>query len=347
VVDDRAQPPSRFVIYLLAIALIVLVALFPAFWREMLSLADPRFRNIWWGIRSGVIALSEVQGQKSWQLFFYDNITVVAILLALLAMVHYGERGTSRLVAWGLLLAATLYNLATASRAGAATVLVSTVGIRIMQRGRVSFRHVIAGLVAVVVMYVPLTLLRAGDGDPVSMAATDLKVVSDGALLYTLGPLTAFDAYLASPTTLPDVWSVSYFFLHAANRMGFDVSAPSTHVGYVLVGPNSATNVYTMYFAYYPEFGWIGVIGFSAAVGYLMTWLYQAARAKGKYLVLLYGIGFSEICVSGFNEGFFMALNLWIKAAAFCLLITVLERMCGARRVTRKLRSAPQEVVPA
>jgi len=333
--------PARFVHRALAVSFVALLFLFPVFWRHILSLADPHFRNIWWGIRSGVIALSEIQGQKSWENFFFDNVTVVSILLALTAAAHYGERGMSRLVAFGLLIVATLFNLTTASRSGAATVLVGALGVRMIKRGRVSRRHLVAGIAGFAIMYVPLTLLRSGSGDPMAIALDDVSVVGDSILLYTVGPLAAFDAYLRNPAALTETWSVSYFFSHAANRMGFDVSAPSTHLGYVMVGPNSATNVYTMYLAYYPEFGWAGVIVLTAAVGYLMVWLYQAASSRRNYWLILYGIGFNEICKSGVNEGFFFGLNMWIKAAAFCAVLAALERVSAARTAAWDLRASP------
>lgn len=339
--------PAPAIKRFLTVSLVTLLALFPFFWSHILSLADVRFRNVWWGIRSGVIAASELQGQKTWEAFFYDNITVAAILLALIAMVHYGERGQSRVVAAGLVAVATIYNLATGSKSGAATALIGTLGIRMMKRGRVSAKHVLAGVLGVLVMYVPLTLLRAGDGNPLSIAGSDLRIVGDIALLYTAGPLTAFDAYLNDPSTLTETWTVSHFFLHAANRMGFDVIAPSTHVGYVMVSPGSETNVYTMYFAYYPEFGWIGVIFFSAFVGYIAVWIYEAAILRRNYIILLYGLSFHLICTSGFNEGLFMGLNFWIKAAICCVVLNAFERRFQARSVEPDLDSAPQELAPA
>ncbi len=334
-----AEPVGRPVAVLLPLGLGGLVFLFPVFWRYLLSLADPRFDNLWWAIRSGVIAAAEVQGQKPWQQVLLDNITVAAVLLALTAVAYYGERGTSRLVAIGLILVAAIYGFATGSRAGGAMVLLGSFGIRMM-RGRISWRHVAAGLLAVTVMYVPLTLLRAAKGGDVpSMAGTDLHIVGDTALLYTVGPLAAFDAYLRSPTTLTENWSIWYFFQHAANRLGFDVVAPSTHMGYVVVGPQGATNVYTMYFAYYPEFGMAGVIALSAIVGYVLVWLYHTAAARRGPWLILYGLAFNEICKSGFNEGFFVGLNMWLKAGAFCLALHFLQRISWPRARSRVIQS--------
>ena len=184
------------------------------------------------------------------------------------------------------------------------------------------------------VMYVPLTLLRtAKGGDVFSIAASDGRMLGDMALLYTVGPLAAFDAYLQSPSTLTETWSISYFFLHAANRLGFNITAPSTHLGYVVVGPQGTTNVYTMYLAYYPEFGIAGVIVLCAIVGYTLVWLYRQASARGGSMLLLYGLAFNEICKSGFNEGFFMGLNMWLKAVAYCLAPCLLGKaLSGAQK---------------
>jgi oligosaccharide repeat unit polymerase len=332
------QPVSRALAYLLAASLLGLVLLFPTFWRYLLSVADPRFDNLWWGIRSGTLALAEIQGQKPWQQVFYDNVTVIAILLALTAVTHYGERGTSRVVSVGLVLVATVYSLATGSRAGGAVVLMGALGIRMVKRGRLTWRHLSAGVLGVLLMYVPLTLLRAAKGgDVFSIAASDGQMLGDMALLYTVGPLAAFDAYLHSPSTLTETWSISYFFLHAANRLGFNVAAPSTHLGYVMVGPQGTTNVYTMYLAYYPEFGIAGVIVLCSMVGYGLVWLYRSASMRGGSMLLLYGLAFNEICKSGFNEGFFMGMNMWLKAGAYCVALYFLEKLYPAGKSELRL----------
>ena len=329
------QPVNSAVERLLRAGLIGLVLLFPVYWRYVLSLADQRFSNIWWAIRSGSIAQSEFQGQKPIEQLFFDNVAVAAILLALAAMTHLGERGSSRLVAFGLIATATAYNMATGSRAGAAMVLMGAWGIQMMKRGRFFWRYVVVGLLGALLMYLPIALLRmTKSGDVGSMAASDMRVVGDTAILYTVGPLVSFDAYLQNPSSLDETWSISFFFLRAANRLGLDVHAPSTHLGYVSVGQAGASNVYTMYLAYYADFGMAGVILLSAIVGYGLVWLYSAASSRGSYLLILYGLAFNEICKSGFNEGFFNGLNTWIKAGLFCAALYGLQRISSSTVTT-------------
>lgn len=310
----------------LTFSFIALLAVLPYFWMYMSSLADPKFRNFWWGMRAGVIAAAEAQGMKNWQQTLFDNITILATLLAFTATAHFGERLFSRVTACGLITLATLYNLGTASRAGAASVVLGCLGIRMIRLGRLSVWQLVTGTVGVLVMYVPITMLRATGGNMVEIAASDVSFLSDTAMLYTAGPLTAFDSYLQHPTSLPDTWSVSFFFLHAANRMGFDVYAPSTHVGYMAIAPSTTTNLYTMYFAYYPDFGILGVVVFAGLVGYLLVWLYQAASSYKDYLLVLYAFAFDGICKSGMNESFILALNQWLKAAAYCLVLYAVHR---------------------
>lgn len=336
----RSVSLPRAVDYLLAASLAVLLLLLPVFWSHILSIANPRFTNLWWGIRSGVIALADTQGQKTWEQFFYDNVTVVSILLALTAVVHYSHRLTSRVVAVGLLAVACAFNFLTGSRSGIAMVLLGALGVSMMKHRRLSVKHIAAGAIGVFLMYAPITLLRAGSNSLLGSASQDLSVLGNTFLLYTVGPLAAFDAYLHSPATLPHTWSISYPFLWAASRMGFDVVAPSTHVGYVAVGPYGATNVYTMYFAYYPDFGWPGVVFLTALVGYGAVWLYGVASAREGYHLILYGLLFNEICKSGFNEGFFIGLNMWVKAGAFFLALRIAQKIASAS-------SMPQHPVQA
>ncbi|MCC6587328.1 MAG: oligosaccharide repeat unit polymerase [Bryobacterales bacterium] len=324
----------RAVDYLLAASLVILLFILPIFWNHILSIANPRFTNLWWGIRSGVIALSDTQGQKSWAQFFFDNVTVVSILLALTAVVHYSDRVSSRIVAVGLLVVACAFNFLTGSRSGVAMVLLGALGVSMMKHRGLSLKHMVAGAIGVFLMYAPITLLRAGSNSLLGAATQDLTVLGNTFLLYTVGPLAAFDAYLHSPATLPQTWSISYPFLWAASRMGFDVVAPSTHVGYMAVGPYGATNVYTMYFAYYPDYGWLGVVFLTAFVGYGTVWLYRVAAELEGYYLILYGLAFNEICKSGFNEGFFIGLNIWVKAGAYFLTLRIAQKIASASSMT-------------
>ncbi len=331
------RPVSRVIGIVLFSGLVGLLLLFPIFWRYLLSLANHNFSNLWLAIRGGALAAAEVQGQKPWEQVLLDNATVAAILLALTAVARCGERGVSRLLTVALVSVATVYGIATGSRAGGCMVLLGSFGILITKRGRVLWRHLAAGVAAVALMYVPVTLLRISGSDVLRDPASEARVVSDTAVLYSVGPLAAFDAYLANPSSLPQTWTIGYFFLHAANRLGFDVVAPSPHMGFVAVGPDRAQNAYTMYFAYYPEFGYAGVMVLSAIVGYASVWLYRAASVRRGYYLILYGIAFNAICTSGFGEGFFMGLNMWVKAAAYCLALYLLERASPVRADSRRV----------
>ena len=331
-VPPDAHRVSRAVATLLTAGLAGLVVLFPVFWNYVLSLANPGFSNLWLAIRSGAIAAAEAPGQRAWLAVFLDNATLVAILLALTAMAYYGERGTSRLVAVGLVLVATAYSLVTGSRSGGSIVLLGSFGIRLMKRRRFSWRLTAAGVAAVLLMYVPVTLLRTvKGGDPLATSMDDARLTGDTAILYSVGSLSAFDVYLASPSTMPDTWSIRYAVLRAANRLGFNVVAPSIHMSYVTVGPKGPVNTYTMYFAYYPEFGMAGVILFSALVGYALVWLHSVAAVRQGCFLVLYGLSFNELCKSGFSEGFFMSLNMWLKAAAYCVVLYLLQRASSRR----------------
>ncbi len=320
--------------------LILMVALLPLFWQYLLSVADTRFQNLWLGIRSGMLALAAAQGQKSWDRVFYDNLVILAILLALTAVAYYGDRASSKLVALGLVVVATLYSLATGSRAGAFVVLLGALGIMVLRRGRIVPRHIGAGVLALVVMFVPVTILRMRTGS----VERDLQVVGDVALLYSVGPLVSFDEYLQHPSVLPETWSISDAFLRAATRLGFDVKVPSQHLSYVDVGGPWPMNVYTMYLTYFSDFGWIGVMLFPALVGFVTVCIYQLAKEQRGQLLILYGMVFAAICQSGFAESFFAGLNMWFKAALYCLMLHALSRAGKQASAARRYQASPPRI---
>ncbi len=86
-------------------------------------------------------------------------------------------------------------------------------------------------------------------------------------------------------------------------------------------------------------------------LGYLLTWVYRRARMGSKGALVLYGMAFSGLLLSGFNEQFFLGLNTILKAiAVLWLLFSVLPWWLQHRQLaagtmvprTPTLRTAPE-----
>ena len=145
--------------------------------------------------------------------------------------------------------------------------------------------------------------------------------VLDMARDYALVGPVAFDAIMADPTAIPSVWRIDRFFLLTANRLGAHFDVRSIHAEFTSAGDGVYQNVYTFYFAYYPDFGWPGVIVISCALGALSAWLYRRLPSGNRLVRLMFAYIIFGILISGFIDGFFLQLSTILKALAlgYCL----------------------------
>jgi oligosaccharide repeat unit polymerase len=148
----------------------------------------------------------------------------------------------------------------------------------------------------------------------------------------------AFDRIVQNPSGIRSSWSISRFFLLTANKLGASFEVPSLHAEYTMISPTMKTNVYTMYFSYFQDYGWAGIVVLPCALGYALTWIYRKARNGSHAALVLYGLMFSGILVSGFAEVFFLALNTLLKAVVVVWLVFSLP---GWWRWNRGLNTVP------
>jgi oligosaccharide repeat unit polymerase len=155
---------------------------------------------------------------------------------------------------------------------------------------------------------------------------------------YTLGGVVAFDRIVQNPSGIRSSWSISRFFLLTANKLGASFEVPSLHAEYTMISPSMKTNVYTMYFSYFQDYGWAGIVLLPYVLGYTLTWVYRNARGGSRAALVLYGLMFSGILLSGFNEEFFLALNTLLKGVVVVWLVFSLP---GWWRRNRSLNTVP------
>src|SRR5262249_51498557 len=138
---------------------------------------------------------------------------------------------------------------------------------------------------------------------------------------YAFGGIVAFDQVFHNPLKIPAVWSIDRVFRQVANKLGAGLEVPSLHAAFVDVGPEMETNVYTTYFAYFPHFGLVGTTLVLLFLGGVTSSVYWAAGRGDQVAQLIYGILFSGIILTGYNESLFMNMNFLAKALLFGYLL--------------------------
>ncbi len=262
---------------------------------------------------------AEAQSARSFQPL--DNLVNLAIVLAL--ALHYENDGSwSR--RWRAYLGIALAFIAGAlsgTKGNALVLLMALTFISFLKSGRVNARvAAMAGVLGIGVFGLGLAMVNfAYDHLPVSLES--VGVIGRMFLVYWLGGIVAFDRIVQDPHSAASSQHISRFFLETVNGFGARFEIPSIHAAYTQVSGTEVTNVYTLYFSYFKDPGWLGMILLMAILGAVSVWLWNEARRRSVFGVLFYGIWAGGLVLSIQAEHFLLGLNFYIKMLVVLLLV--------------------------
>lgn len=291
--------------------------------------------DFWVRIRRNSILESDAS-QVSW-LGVSDNLVLLSLFVALAAVADDVANRSLRLRTVVIVPVALFYQLSTASRSSGMALVCGLIGIAWLTSGRWTLRSVAFGSLGALVVFSCAAVFMNKGGRLDAGFAENVRSVADVLVLYAVGPIVAFDAAFNEPGSIQPVWSIGYSLIQVLNKLGAGIELHSIHAQYTRVAPGYWMNVYTLYFAYVPDFGVAGALLLLGVVGAVLTWLFQHARFGDPRARLLYATTLSAILMSGFNEQLFMNLSFYAKAAVFSF---VLYGLPGRRAVMSRAREA-------
>jgi oligosaccharide repeat unit polymerase len=292
-------------------SLILLTALLPLLWYRITQLsAVSGAGSFWVGVR-----LQTARADVGVGIFEYPIL--LSTITAWVTFLEHRYRRTSRAQAVMAIALSLAYHLATASRLGALVLIAGLVGIALLHSGHI-LKPILAGCLAGVAVFVTVALALNKATDSSNREATTASLARSFQL-YTLGGVVAFDnvvAGMAPPNSPGRTFRVLYVL---ANAAGYDVQVPELTSQYAYTP--TPTNVYTMYYPYFTDFGPTGVAVLLSFLGWLFTRVYLGARRGCLPFIVGYGLVFSYIVLSAADEYVFslVSMNVWILLFVFVL----------------------------
>lgn len=165
-----------------------------------------------------------------------------------------------------------------------------------------------------------------------SFSGESTQSQSDVIAIYLLSPIPAFDVSAGTSEISYDGSYTFRFFYQVLKSIGFNVEVKSTVQEFVEV-PLS-TNVYTIFYQYYLDFGFIGVFLFGVIDGCIYGYVYGKIN-KVPYLKLFYSYLFVSLCLQFFNEIFFVVLSIVIQIYVLSRIIYYKTRKINGRYCSR------------
>jgi len=135
--------------------------------------------------------------------------------------------------------------------------------------------------------------------------------ITENIRAYTIAPLLAFTTLYDNPTQLMLGENTFRTILSVLHSIGFTEIEPPTLIRDYAFVPD-ATNVYTVYDAYYRDFGNYGFV-IVAVFAVLHVYLYRrAVTQRGRY-IFLYSASVYPLLMQFFQDQYFSLLSMWVQ----------------------------------
>lgn len=146
---------------------------------------------------------------------------------------------------------------------------------------------------------------------------------------YWLGGLVAFDKVVENPNYLESTQNIFRGFIEMANNFGANYYIPSLHARFTCISISQCgANTYTIYFSYFKDYRWMGIIIGLFIYGFIMSWIYRLATQRKIIFMALYAISMDGLFFSFHAEHFFLNLNFMVKIIIlFYLTYYVIKRI--------------------
>jgi oligosaccharide repeat unit polymerase len=346
-IEESSSVPSKVVV----MGIVILSAALPTYYAYIARIsASSGSRDFWYGVRAAMVRRGE-RTAFDLRASLLDNLVTLSILILFIAWLSLLQRRRASRLQLGLaFMLALVYNLMRASSSAIALSLPTLIGMRWVRTGRIGRTSLILLTIVFLIAFSAVSILLSKGGANARLPLADnLPALVELIPTYTLGGVVGFDRVAVNPNSIPPTWDILRFFKLNANRLGASFSVPRLHAAYTMTSRNRITNVYTIYFAYYPEYGLLGVAVIMALLGAVVSKIYLRARAGGAQATIFYGLMFSGLILSGFLECFFLNLDFLLKCFVFTFLVYRLPNLLrgGARNAASGLQWGTPPPEPA
>jgi oligosaccharide repeat unit polymerase len=264
----------------------------------------------------------ETQAEHLAQVNFLDNLVPLSLFVALLMVFEGSGTREGRFRRGAALVVALIYQVLTATRGSVVGFALMVGGIYLLKAKLAKLHHLVAvGSAALVLsMVLAFPLLKSGMEADESFLVNSARLTDD-LVVYASGGLVAFGRVVSDPATIPPTRPVWAYFAFLLQKAGLTIATPALHASFVSIGPAHITNVYTMYFPYYCDFGYVGVLLFPVIFGCLATVCWGLARRGNPFGAVVFAGLIRAVVLSPYSEQLFLQLDWFIKNLLFTCVV--------------------------
>jgi oligosaccharide repeat unit polymerase len=261
----------------------------------------------------------------------FRAFTSVAGVLAYYAAWQYSGSRRDRITLGIAIIAPLAMHTITFARTPIFTLIVGVLAILTL-RGRIRRTKIVIVLLLALILSLGMGAAlnkgpEFGSGDSPIMA-----IVRNLATYYVGGPI-GFGQVMDVGELVGQKGISLRFFTQALNSLGAKIDIPSNVLGYA---GGDIGNVYTIYFAYWLDWGWLGIIIFSILAGLVSSTVYLLARRGNCIAGAAFGLVMSSLLDSAAVDILFGSAIPWLLIGMVGWILFYVQLPHSERRVQTK-----------
>ena len=293
------------------------VAFYPSYWHMLTVIGQksPAFNML------HAVRIEMVQGDigKSVGLGFYNYFIE---FLRVMTLIVATETCRLRLSKWRLILWITLllaFCVPTGSRLGSLVALAGVLAIFTFVKNRIPLLPTCLVIATFLGVFSLAAIVLEKGGSLDASPSENIGGVARSFQVYALGGIVACDQLLQSPPEYPEEAHSLHFFYAVAAALGLHTKAPGIVDLEVLIPWR--INVYSVYYYYLEDLGWIGMCAAFFVLGSVLAGLHRAAAMGRPEAITLLGLGCSYLVFPCAGDPFILGLSSCIQSTALVLII--------------------------
>ncbi len=238
---------------------------------------------------------------------YFLSLTSVGATLAYCAAWLYEGMRRDKIVLGMAVISTLAMDVLTFARTPIFTLLVGVIAIMAFRRTiRVRSILLFAAMGVFLVVFLGAML---GKGPDFHSGKSPAYAVAENLAIYFVGGPAGFGYVMENPASVGEPWLSLRFFTQAAASFGADIALPNNVLGYF---SDVLGNVYTIYFAYWLDWGWWGVVSMALLAGFFCTAIYTMARKGNTYAGVGMGMITGAILNSATGDWIFLTSIPWM-----------------------------------
>lgn len=176
--------------------------------------------------------------------------------------------------------------------------------------------HIITASVLFLIIFIANAFILGKGASVDDSASENVTSIFENFTIYFLGGAYGFDSSVKSGFVYEYGENVFRFFITVAHSFGLTDTKPKELVMPYITNP-IISNVYTLYYNYFKDFGFLGLL-FNLIWGFVHTTFYYKAKLKPTFLnVYFFALLMYPLLMSFFQDQYMSLLSTWIQLIFF------------------------------